>query len=188
MRLIFLCSGNTCRSPLAVAAWDNVRPEVGVELGEAAGAALYTIAVTSAGLCAQEGAPAAKYSQEIAHSWHVDLARHRARVLTEKQASEADLILTMTQDQAAVIKQHFPVEPDRVQLLGAYAPAATLMMDEAQLAPLWGVEPLPNLLDLGPTQDILDPYGASLEAYLACANHIRACVRGLALSLAREEL
>lgn len=187
MRLLFVCSGNTCRSPLAVAAWEYVRPDVVAHLGDYGGAELYSMAVTSAGLSAQEGAPAARFSQEIAREWNVDLSRHRARSLTREEAREADLIITMTRDHAATVRATFGVEQDRVRVLGSFAPAPALLHESDELAPLWGSEPFPADL-LHETEDILDPYGASLEAYQACANHILACVRALAQTLASEDL
>ena len=85
-RVLFVCSGNTCRSPLAEAlarrdlearGWDEL------------------VEVTSAGTGAMHGATASKGSMAVAASVGLDLADHRSKPLTSDLVAEAHLILTM---------------------------------------------------------------------------------------------
>jgi protein-tyrosine phosphatase len=174
MRLVFVCSGNTCRSPLALAAWRLVARTMA--------GALDGIEATSAGLCASPGARAARHSQTVAREWGVDLSSHRASHFMPEHA-RSDLIITMTRDQAAVLRAHFDVGDDQIRLLGSYAPRRDRVAEAAQFAPLWGESTENSELAARLDVDILDPYGASLEAYQACGAQIKRCVHELARSL-----
>ena len=184
MRLLFVCTGNTCRSPLALAAWDAVHHRVSATLTGEARTAYESIMAASAGLGASDGAPAAEHSRTVAASWGVDLSRHRARGLLPEHVQGSDLILTMTGQQARALKHQFEVPGGRVHLLGSFAPTPENGQD-ALLAPLWGPE-LAEIWRGGQDEemDILDPFGGSLEAYQACGNRIHRCVAGLAQVLA----
>jgi protein-tyrosine-phosphatase len=182
MQLVFVCSGNTCRSPLALAAWHLAAREIDKNNG--ASAKMEHIEATSAGLCATAGAPAARYSRVVAREWGVDLSQHRAGLFMPQHA-KADLIITMTEDQAAVLRSHFNIGEEQVRLLGSYAPRRARVAETARFAPLWGDDPISGFNSpLGEQSDILDPYGGSLEAYQACAAQIRRCTFELARVLA----
>jgi protein-tyrosine-phosphatase len=84
--LLFVCTGNTCRSPLAEAAaaaaiarrdWPHVR-------------------AASAGTAAVDGAPASVSALEVAAEHGLDLSNHRSRSLTPELLDWADLILAMS--------------------------------------------------------------------------------------------
>ncbi|RYG75254.1 hypothetical protein EON80_01225 [bacterium] len=177
MRLVFVCSGNTCRSPLALAAWQIVARDLAGQL-EGSSDALLNIEATSAGLCPTLGAPAARHSQTVAREWGADLSKHRAGLFMPEHA-RSDLILTMTRDQAAIVRAHFDVGDHQIRLLGSYAPRRQRVAEAAQFAPLWGEPDEQAEFATHFDNDILDPYGASLEAYQACAVQIRRCVREL---------
>lgn len=83
--ILFVCTGNTCRSPLASAITRDVIARRGwshVEVG-------------SAGVAATAGSGAAANAVAIAAEVGVDLGEHRARPLTRKLVDWADLILAM---------------------------------------------------------------------------------------------
>src|SRR5690606_15088095 len=85
--ILLVCSGNTCRSPLAAAMLRAAlaeRPAPG------------EVRVGSAGTGAWDGAPASEGSYLVALERGLDLSTHRARMLTTQLVREADLILTMT--------------------------------------------------------------------------------------------
>ena len=84
-RILFVCSGNTCRSPLAEAIARTVLP----------GRTGFDVAVASAGTSALEGSPASGYSLEVAEAHGLDVSSHRARVLDRAMVRDADLIVTM---------------------------------------------------------------------------------------------
>lgn len=87
MHILLVCSGNTCRSPLA-AVMLAARLAQEADLG--------AITVSSAGTSAWDGSPASEGSYLVALERGLDLSTHRARMLTTNQVQRADLILTMT--------------------------------------------------------------------------------------------
>lgn len=86
MKVLFVCSGNTCRSPLAAAAFRRLLDESGRT----------DIEVASAGTGAYEGSPASEGAYLVAIEAGLDLSAHRARLLDRDMVAEADLILTMS--------------------------------------------------------------------------------------------
>lgn len=84
-RILFVCSGNTCRSPLAEAIAASLLP----------GRFEFKVSVGSAGTSALEGSPASQHSVEVGRAHKLDLSAHRARLLTRALVREADLIVTM---------------------------------------------------------------------------------------------
>lgn len=85
-RLLFVCTGNTCRSPMAAVI---ARREV-VEL------ALPGVEVRSAGVAASEGDRASGGAVRAAARNGLDLSQHQATQLTPELAEWADLILVMS--------------------------------------------------------------------------------------------
>ncbi|HLM68843.1 MAG TPA: low molecular weight protein arginine phosphatase [Longimicrobium sp.] len=86
MRILFVCTGNTCRSPLAEAIARRLVDERG--LGNA-------IAVESAGTSAWPDAPASDGALLVALENGLDLGDHRARLLSPEIVARADLVLAM---------------------------------------------------------------------------------------------
>ena len=86
LRLLFVCTGNTCRSPMAELLARDRAEATGLEGIEA----------TSAGTSAAEGAPASAPAQAIARARGASLESHRSRQLTTERIEEADLVVAMT--------------------------------------------------------------------------------------------
>jgi protein-tyrosine-phosphatase len=84
-KLLFVCSGNTCRSPLAEGIAKKIFSE---ELPE-------RVEVSSAGSSAVDGAPASPLAVDVAGRRSIDLTGHRARFLDRSLVKDADLIVTM---------------------------------------------------------------------------------------------
>lgn len=108
--LLFVCTGNTCRSPLAevlalreveARGWDG------------------RVSVRSAGVATFEGAPASTGSVTVANDHGLDLSLHRSSLLTETLVAEADLVLGMSRTHVA---RALELDPEsRVELLGGVA-------------------------------------------------------------------
>lgn len=181
MNFLFVCSGNTCRSPLAVAAWQAFAAPLLASASPDA-PAIPPISVASAGLTATADATASPYAIDIARGWGIDLREHRARRLTARIVAEAQVICVMTADQLTTIKLRFDAAPHQAYLLGEFAP-----QDDDPLARLTARDGTWFDVQTGQQanreRSILDPYGGSLEAYQTCATQIQSAVTGLSTAL-----
>ena len=107
MNYLVLCTGNTCRSPMAAAL-------LSARVGR-------NDTVQSAGLFAEVGAPAAPNAVAACAELGLDITAHRARQVTAAQLGEADRILVMTEAHAAAL-QTAGVPRDRITVLGVPDP------------------------------------------------------------------
>lgn len=106
--ILFVCTGNTCRSPMAEALF-RLR----------AGPALPWRA-DSAGLWAGEGQPASAGAIEAVRELGADLTGHRSRAVTADLVRGAGLILGVTQTHVDELRRHFPEAADRIRLLSSF--------------------------------------------------------------------
>ena len=90
--ILFVCTGNVCRSPMAVGFLREKLRKAGLE-GE--------YRVHSAGVWGLEGQPATPYACEVMAKQGIDISDHRSHDLTPEDVDEADLILTMEERQKA---------------------------------------------------------------------------------------
>jgi protein-tyrosine phosphatase len=112
---LFVCTGNTCRSPLAEGMFRKM-------LAERLGCADDDLAdhghlVISAGLAAAHGSPASSESIELARRQGIDLGRHESQPLTEQLLEQADHVYTMTQNHRDAIDHSRPDLAKHVELL-----------------------------------------------------------------------
>ena len=80
--------------------------------------ALRDKAVCSAGISAMVGEPADPLSIQLMWEHGIDIREHRARNLAGWMISEADLIVTMDQDQKRFIDQRYPASKGKVMRIG----------------------------------------------------------------------
>ena len=85
MRILFVCTGNTCRSPLSEA----IARKIAIERG------LTDVESMSAGTSAHDGAPASDGALLVGMERNMDLGGHRAQTLNRDLVRQADLILAM---------------------------------------------------------------------------------------------
>ena len=86
MTVLIVCTGNICRSPMAVAILQHLLQARGVD----------DIEVRSAGTAPWDGAPASEGSYLVSLEHGLDLSSHRARQLTTDIVADAALILGMS--------------------------------------------------------------------------------------------
>ena len=109
--VVFICTGNTCRSPMAEAICKSL-------LADRLGCAAADLpsrgwVIASAGLAAMEGMPAAPEAVEVARTHGGDLSAHRSKPLSEDLAHRADLLLGMTSGHVHALQEalaSLPVE------------------------------------------------------------------------------
>jgi protein-tyrosine-phosphatase len=109
MTVLFVCTGNICRSPMAAAILLHLLQERGV-----AG-----VAVRSAGTAPWDGAPASEGSYLVSLEHGLDLSSHRSRQLTTDIVADAALILGMSVGHVERAVQLGGA--GKTHLLGAYA-------------------------------------------------------------------
>ncbi|MBN2490753.1 MAG: Sua5/YciO/YrdC/YwlC family protein [Planctomycetes bacterium] len=113
---LVVCSGNTCRSPMAAALLsDLLRRRIG-EARRRVG--LPPPPVRSAGLGALDGLPASGAAVLAMSRRGLDLTGHVCRRLAAEDVLEADLVLTVSEEVAAQVRAIAPAAADRVAVLG----------------------------------------------------------------------
>jgi protein-tyrosine phosphatase len=113
--VLFVCTGNTCRSPLAEALCKK-------RLADRLGCAVEELPargflVLSAGLAAAPGSPAAAEAEQVARSYGADLSAHHSRPLTPELAERADYLVGMTHSHLRALADHFAPSGVRPRLL-----------------------------------------------------------------------
>lgn len=100
MKILFVCTGNTCRSNMAEALAGRLLED---RFGSGS-----NIEVCSAGLAATPEEAATPFAVE-AMAWKgIDMSDYRASVLTWEMVQEADLVLTMTRGHLEQLNILFP--------------------------------------------------------------------------------
>lgn len=114
---LFVCTGNTCRSPMAEALFRKLLSEHLQCPDEELIDRGYN--VLSAGLSAGVGSPASREAVNLLAEEGIDLRNHESQPLTERLLLHADHVLTMTRGHRQSILNEFPDFANRVSLLSS---------------------------------------------------------------------
>jgi protein-tyrosine phosphatase len=182
--ILFVCTGNTCRSPLAEGMLRLLAREQGIDLE-----------VKSAGVAAIDGVPASEQTTHILREKGFD-EELTSSSLTESLVGWADLILTMTASHKRHAIQRFPEAFGKIYTLKEFIeddPAVLELVSEMErlyadlqlkqaLSQEISDEDRSRIMELEkqlPVYDIADPYGGSLDMYKQTAQEIEQCLHKL---------
>ena len=93
MNILFVCTGNTCRSAMAAAIMDKIAVENDLD-----------VFIESAGIFAEDGQGASENAIKALMKYGIDLSGHRTQPVTEDLIKQCDLILTMTEGHKQILE------------------------------------------------------------------------------------
>lgn len=149
LRIAFVCTGNTCRSPMAEAlARELLGEALGFPAGKRSRLRDFGFELASMGLFAADGAPASTGAREVLQARGLDLARHRSRPALPEAVLALDRVYALTQSHLDGLRLRLPPgRGPRLELLDPHG------------------------------RDVADPIGGGPEVYRACAAQIEAALR-----------
>lgn len=104
--VLFICTGNICRSPMAAALF-RARAE---KMGDA-------VRTESAGTWGVDGQPASPFATDVLAGRGVSLEGHIARTVTREMLEHADLVIVMTRGHRDALLAEFPFARPKIRLM-----------------------------------------------------------------------
>ncbi|WP_054957625.1 low molecular weight protein arginine phosphatase [Paenibacillus dakarensis] len=190
--ILFVCTGNTCRSPMAEGMLRKLSQGRGISLD-----------VRSAGVAAMEGMPISQHAEAVLQDQQIE-DQLASKPLSSDLVEWADLILTLTLSHKQYAIRQFPHAADKVHTLKEFTEndesvlrdleEQDQLLASMEMARSLGEElqekdriRLIELRQRIPSFDISDPFGGTLEDYQATAAEIRTALFRLLDKLENEE-
>ena len=149
--VLFVCSGNICRSPMAEGI---LKAGLSADIVE-------WVMVESAGTMGISGQPASDYAVKVSAENGIDISGHRSRGLDAGIANESDLILVMETAHKEWVRCIAPAAAERTHLLGVFGTG--------------GSEPV----EVGVDDPIGAPIEIYRRCFETISGHIRGCLPGI---------
>ena len=119
-KILIVCTGNTCRSPMAKVILENLLEENNLQ---------DQFYVNSAGIISLGGAPASKMAVEVCRDKGLNLSTHQSKRLTDSIIQDADIIIVMEQMHKELILKANTVENNKIRLLSEFARDRSMGLD-----------------------------------------------------------
>ena len=160
LRVCFVCTGNTCRSPMAAAVANALAESERAQYPDAVKDAIsLRLIAVSRGLYAEEGAPISENAILALDAAGVkpcpeqDYRNHVARTVRDEDVQETDLFVAVSARHAMELLLRFPNAAQKIVCM---------------------------------PRSISDPWGGDLNCYAACLQEITECVRELFFHVQKE--
>ncbi len=119
--ILFVCAGNTCRSLMAQALFQESKEELFPELNYYA---------DSAGTAAYDGAPPSKEAIFCLIKQGIDVSTHQAKKVDNQLIEKSSFILTMTNQQLDCLKEKFPLARNKIFLFRPFSHQKSYMKND----------------------------------------------------------
>lgn len=107
-KILLVCTGNTCRSPMAQALFVQYLDQLGDKVNS------QDYQIVSAGIYTRDGLPASSEAVAVMKEENIDLTGHRSRQITGELINAADIILTMSTGHRDFLRRQFPDMAGRI--------------------------------------------------------------------------
>ncbi len=110
MDIVFVCTGNICRSPMAEGLLRHRWEQEGRQ----------GLTVSSMGVHGLDDSPATELAQEVCREHGVDISAHRSRSVVAEEIQDADFVFCMEPAHTKFLHTYFPWHKDHIVLLAAW--------------------------------------------------------------------